>query len=241
MFKRVVLGVLFFVAIGAVWAPARAQEPADSAGGYGAKLVQEAAAESAAPAGELAESTGPAPLPGDVITLKSGKKLTGVQVLRELPNVVEIEIQPGMEALKLPRKQVQSIQYDDIDPIKQKRLQAMQPPPAAPDVIPGEELSQEFNQKLKAPLSDAVMTFQDIGVMKLMMQLSEQVGVELQVEESAKQLPADQRVRSFEIKPGTSLFTFLQTDFLAAYPALKVLYKYDKIVLTGADAPAPAG
>jgi hypothetical protein len=64
------------------------------------------------------------------------------------------------------------------------------------------------------------------------------VGVELQVEEAAKQLPADQRIRSFEIKPGTSLFTFLQTDFLVAYPALKVLYKYDKIVLTGADAPA---
>lgn len=239
MFKRLVLCVMIGALAGAVaWAQEEAaQKPAASDDTAGAK-PDKAPKDGAGAEPAAAESAAPPALPGDVITLKSGKKLAGVQVLRELPNVVEVEVQEGLEPLKLPRKQVVSIQYDDIDPIRQRRLEEMKAAAPGPDIIPGEKLSPEFNLKLKNSLSDAPLSFKDIGFANLLTKLCEQIGVELQIEDSARKLPMDQRIRSFEIKPGTSLFTFLQTDFVTAYPTLTVMYKYDKIIVEGKEAEA---
>ena len=240
MLKRCVLCAWIGVLCGAmVWAQ---ENPPEKPGADKAAAEEKAGDTTADGAGEAAAPEKPAViLPGDIITLKSGKKLTGIQVLRELPTVIEVEVQEGMEPLKLPRKQVQSIEYDNTDPVRQRRLEAFRTETAPPDIIPGEELSQEFNHKLKAPLSTEALSLKDIGFMNLLAKLCEKSGVELQVEESAKKLPMDQRIKSFEIPAGASLFTFLQTDFVAAYPALKVSYQYDKIVISGKEAEAGAG
>jgi hypothetical protein len=52
-------------------------------------------------------------LPGDVIYLKSGKKITGVQVLRELPDKIEVQVNEKIEPMTLPRRMVKSIEYDN--------------------------------------------------------------------------------------------------------------------------------
>jgi len=77
-------------------------------------------AEAGAASSDADAEPGPA-LEGDVITLKSGKRLAGVQVLRETPMGVQVEFLPGVAPLEIPRKQVASIDYDDIDPLKQRR------------------------------------------------------------------------------------------------------------------------
>ncbi len=168
-------------------------------------------------------------LQGDIITLKSGKKMYGVQVLRELPDKIEVQVKEGMEPLVLPRRLIQSIQYDNIDPLRSKIFQEVQGQSKNEGVIPGEELSQEFNQKMKAPLSDQPLVYQNIGILKLLAELTQKVGVGLEVDESMKSMPMEQRIKSFEIPPGTSLYKFLQTDFANAYPQVSITYKFDKI------------
>lgn len=171
-------------------------------------------------------------LQGDVITLKSGKKMYGVQVLRELPDKVEVQVKEGLEPLTLPRRLIQSIQYDNIDPLREKIHQEIQSQSKDSDLIPGEELSQDFNQKMRKPLSDQPLTYQNIGILKLLAELTQKVGVGLEVDESIKSLPMEERIRSFEIPAGTSLYKFLQTDFANAYPKVSVTYKYDKICIS---------
>ncbi|HOL20721.1 MAG TPA: hypothetical protein PK813_10845 [Candidatus Hydrogenedens sp.] len=178
-------------------------------------------------------------IPGDVIYLKSGKKMKGVQVLRELPDKIEVQISENIEPLILPRRLVQSIEYDNIDPLKEKGLkeELAKTQSNAEDIIPGEELSKEFNQKMIAPLSDQPIVYENEGLLKILNDLTNKIGVKLEVDESIKTIPLEQRKKSFNISPGTSLYKFLQTDFATAYPMISVIYKYDKVNISLKTAP----
>ncbi|MCX8064829.1 MAG: hypothetical protein N3G21_06610 [Candidatus Hydrogenedentes bacterium] len=176
-------------------------------------------------------------LQGDVITFKSGKKMYGVQVLRELPDKVEVQIREGIEPLLLPRRLIQNIQYDNIDLLREKIQKDIQNQTKDTDLIPGEELSQEFNQKMRKPLSDQPLSYQNIGILKLLAELTQKVGVGIEVDESIRSLPMEDRIRSFEIPAGTSLYKFLQTDFANAYPKVSIAYKFDKIYISLKNTP----
>ncbi|MCX7759458.1 MAG: hypothetical protein N2169_07640 [bacterium] len=177
-------------------------------------------------------------IPGDVIYLKSGKKMKGVQVLRELPDKIEVQISENMEPLILPRRLVQNIEYDNIDPLREKRQkEILSKSPTNEDIIAGEELSQEFNQKMRAPLSDQPIVYDNQGLLVILNELANKVGVKLEVDDSIKTIPGEQRRKSFQIPPGTSLYKFLQTDFASAYPMVSVTYKYDKIYISLKSSP----
>lgn len=172
-------------------------------------------------------------IPGDIIYFKSGKKMSGVQVLRELPDKIEVQVSENTEPLLLPRRLIKSIEYDNIDPLKEKRqkdLLSSQKPDE--NVIPGEELSQEFNQKMRIPLSDTVISYKDEGLLKILGELTQKAGVTLEIDESIRTIPPEERKKSFEIPAGTSLYKFLQTDFAVACPNIQITYKYDKIYIS---------
>jgi len=185
-------------------------------------------------------------LPGDVIYLKSGKKITGVQVLRELPDKIEVQVNEKIEPMTLPRRMVKSIEYDNIDPLREKhQKEILSKQQQSEDIIPGEELSQDFNQKMRAPLSDQTISYNNEGLLKILGELTQKAGVKLEVDQSIQTIPQRERKKSFEIPAGTSLYKFLQTDFAAAFPNISITYKYDKIYISlknsGApEVPAPA-
>ena len=186
----------------------------------------------------LADEAGQAPpesslpsIEGDIVTLVSGKQLSGVQVLRETPVYIEIEVLEGLEPLRIPRKQVQRIVYDDIDPIARRRGQSYATE-TSPEVILGEELSAGFHRKLTAPLSDTPIEIADQGFVMTLNYLAELAGVTIEVTEEARRLPRDLRIRSFSIPAKTTLFSFLQSDFPKAFPALKVAYEFDKVIVS---------
>lgn len=172
-------------------------------------------------------------IPGDIIYFKSGKKMTGIQVLRELPDKIEVQVSENTESLLLPRRLIKSIEYDNIDPLKEKRQKEIQSAQQLNEnVIPGEELSQEFNQKMRAPLSDTVISYKDEGLLKILGELTQKAGVTLEIDESIKTIPLEERKKSFEIPAGTSLYKFLQTDFATTFPNIQITYKYDKICIS---------
>lgn len=172
-------------------------------------------------------------VPGDIIYFKSGKKMSGVQVLRELPDKIEVQVSENVEPLLLPRRLIKSIEYDNIDPLKEKRQKEVLSSQQSNDnIIPGEELSQEFNQKMRTPLSDSVISYKDEGFLKILGELTKKIGVTLEIDESIKTIPPEERKKSFEISAGTSLYKFLQTDFATACPNIQITYKYDKIYVS---------
>lgn len=185
-------------------------------------------------------------LPGDVIYFKSGKKMQGIQVLRELPDKIEVQVNENLEPMFLPRRMIKSIEYDNIEPLREKhKKEILSKQQQSEDIIPGEELSQEFNQKMRAPLSDQTISYNNEGLLKILGELTQKVGVKLEVDESIKTIPQEERIKSFEIPAGTSLYKFLQTDFAAAFPNISITYKYDKIYIAlkdsgASESPAPA-
>ncbi len=173
-------------------------------------------------------------IPGDIVYFKSGKKMIGVQVLRELPDKIEIQVSENVEPLLLPRRLIKSIEYDNIDPLREKRQKEILSSLQHEDdkIIPGEELSQEFNQKMRTPLSDTVITYKDEGLLKILGELTQKIGVKLEIDESIRTIPLEERKKSFEIPAGTSLYKFLQTDFATTCPNIQITYKYDKIFVS---------
>lgn len=169
-------------------------------------------------------------LPGDVIIFTTGKKMVGVQVLRELPDKIEVQARDGIDPIYLPRQFIKEIIYDDIDPLREKRLKALGiTTPSGEGLIPGEELSQEFNQKMRAPLSNEPIIFKDTGFPRMLTDLANRIGVKIEFDEAIKGIPIPERIKNFEIPPGTSLYKFLQTDFANAFPNISVTFKYDTI------------
>lgn len=183
----------------------------------------------------------PVVLDGDIITLKTGTTLSSVQVLKETPLMVVVQIREGVPPLNIPRRQVVSIKYDDIDPNKQPKPLAPSPQASEGDMFKAEELSPEFHRKITAPLSDQVISFKDAYCLQVLEKLGQQAGITLEIGEPAKQAIPKEPVCSFEVKPGTSLLSFIQDLFIGAYPELKAFYPFDKIVMTTKAAAAPSG
>jgi len=179
-----------------------------------------------------AKESPPVKLEGDIITLKTGTTLSSVQVMKETPLTVVVRIREGVPPLELPRRQVVSIKYDDIDPNRQPQASSAPPQAPPPDMFKAEELSPEFHRKITAPLSEQPLSFQQADCAQMLQDLSKKAGINLEINDAAKPLFPKEPVCSFEIKPGTSLLSFLQDMFIKAYPELKALYPFDKVMIT---------
>lgn len=184
------------------------------------------------------------PLPGDVVVLKNGKSITGIQVLRETPVAVEIVTAPGAEPMRVPRKQVQEVQYDDVDPSHMPEV--VPEVAAAPDIMEGNELQPEFHAKLMKPLSDAPISFENTDVVEMLRDLRERAGVPLVMLPGVHNTPVAARQWTVTIPAGTPLMSLLQDAFAKQFPKFQVVFEFDRVVVkTEQDvlppaAPAPA-
>ncbi len=183
----------------------------------------------------------PVILDGDIITLKTGTTLSSVQVLKETPLMVVVQVREGVPPLNIPRRQVVSIKYDDIDPNKQPKPPAASTQAPEGDMLKAEELSPEFHKKITAPLSDQVISFKGANCLQVLEKLGQQAGIIVEINEPARQVLPKNPECSFEVPPGTSLLSFIQDLFIGAYPELKAFYPFDKIVLTTKTAASASG
>ena len=198
-----------------------ARESAEKKTGADEKKKGAEGTEAAKPAAPAVE------IKGDVVTLKSGAQLKGVQVLSQTASEVEVDVGAGV-VLAIPRRQVQDIQFDDIEPKRTK-----QPADASQkgDLFPGNKLKPEVSGKLTAPLQQPIK-YEKTDLVKVLGELSERCGVAIVVDEPVKSLPENERLWTLETRPGTNLMGVLQDDFLKKFPALAVVYQFDKLLVT---------
>jgi hypothetical protein len=192
----------------------------------------------------------PAALSGDVIHLKSGKIISGGQVIRKAPTTVFVEVLPGVPLLELPLSQVESIEYDEIDSMHERAPVKPAVPETVPDYIQGKELSPELSKKLRRSITDTDISIQDEDYVTVVTRIAERMNIPLTIGPKIQELPAAARRWSANIPAGTSFIVLLYEHLLLAFPRVKETYEYGQIQLTlrrpeepgpGTAPPLPAG
>ncbi len=173
---------------------------------------------------------------GDTVSLKSGKQLRGVKVLRVTPSTVELEYAPGQPVMKLPRRLVTSIEYEN--PANAPASAATGPEKPGGDMMVAEEISAEFNKKLTAPLPGTPLDFKDQDALTVLKGLADRAQVLLAVDPEAQKVPEAQRKLTLAVPAGATLSTLLREGFRTAVPALKFSLQFDKILVTSTEAEA---
>jgi hypothetical protein len=193
----------------------------------------EAAEPSPAPEFAAAVPATPAPLLGDTIHFKSGGMLCGVQVLREKLDVFEVEVLEGVEPITIPREQVDRIEYDDIDILRERRhKQLLGNGASGGDVVQGEEVAVELFEKLTATLPAEPISYENKDFIEILNDLAEQFQFKLEIAEPVKQIPVEERTISLETRPGSTLVNVLRTSLLERFPSLEMTYKFDTVVIS---------
>ena len=200
--------------------PRAGKEPVYKKGGTGKKGEQEAAP-------SKPESTG-VEIKGDTVILKSGAQLRGVQVLSRTASEVEVDVGAGVR-VTIPRRQIQDIKYDDIEP--RRGSQGVDASSQKADIFPGNKLKPEVSEKLTAPMKEPVK-YENVDLVKVLAELSQRFGVTIIVDDPVKSLPENERLWTLETKPDANLTGVLQDEFLRKFPALAVVYQYDKLLVT---------
>ncbi len=230
---------------GVVWAVflvcavmATAQEMPEQTEGSPPPPLPSAPDNTASPA-EPGATPGEAPqlLPGDVITLKNGSVLSGVQVLKKTPTDYEVEILEGSVTLSIPRDQVKSIEYDAKEPSEDRARGIDNTGKKTPSEFPGQRISPALSAKLGADLSDQPIVYENADLVDVMNDLSKRTSIAIEVGQPALDIPADQRKWSFQTQPGkTTLFNLLRDAMPNRFPSLEAVFAFDKILVTSREA-----
>ena len=193
-----------------------------------------------APSYEMEES--------DVVYLKSGKELRGIRIGRENPLYVEIEFLENEAPLQLPRTAIDRIEYAS-DKISGRSEDGLGDVRHVPHVIPGDEVSVEFNRMLTTPMSEEELKLENVDYLVIIRQHAAKFGVMVDVPAELEALDMEQRKFSRVIPAGTTFMNFLRNDLAQIAPDLRVILKFDKLVLqkreemepSAGDIPPPPG
>ena len=138
---------------------------------------------------------------------------------------------PGIPPLKIPKDQIESIAYDEIDPNK-RPSEGTIPAAATPGVVIAKELSPELSRKLATPLAPEDLFLEGMPVLDTLTSLSTRMEVPLQVTDAVRQIPMEELIWKSNPAPGSTFSSLLQDHIVKAYPALALVYEFDQIVLT---------
>jgi hypothetical protein len=178
--------------------------------------------------------------PGDVVKLKNGKELVGVQVVRETPTIVEVQVVPGVEPISLLRKQVVEIVYDNLQASDIKEGAVGAAPMAAPGGGKG-EISIELAQKLGKPVSEEDLVIEGRDVIEVINEFAEKADAAIEIMPEVRQIPDIEREWSVTIPKDTPLTSVLRELLPASFPKLDAELTSDRIRLRLKPADSDAG
>jgi len=212
-------------------APAPVAAPATPAPAPGSTSSAPVAGPNGPPASPApAAAATPAKEEGDVITLKSGAVMKGVQVIRRTPVELLVQVTDDV-TLSIPQKQVANVKLDSIDPVNVTR-QKTDSTPQEGSLIPGDKLSPQLHEKMVAPIPAPPLKFENQDFVVILDDLSKRIGVPIEIDEKVKSLPEDQRKWTYEAKADTTPMAFLQEGLLKQFKNLSMELRFDRIVVT---------
>ena len=167
--------------------------------------------------------------PGDIVTLKDGRQLKGMQVLKATPGAYVVEILRGGVTLSIPRGQVASVTYDAYIPRKDAGQSRVEQP--AESLVPGQRLPSDVVGKLSADISEpSLAAFEGADIVDLLAEIGKRAGLSIQCRESLSELSGEERKWTGRIEPGTTLLRFLE-DGLKTFGQLHWEYRSGRILV----------
>jgi len=138
--------------------------------------------------------------------------------------------------IKIPRRQIDSITYDNIDPIleREKRVAAAK---AAADattaLFPAQKVSPAIGTRLSADISNPQITFDKRDLVEAIAELNklQQVSGLIDVDKPVSSMPAEERLWTYSTTPGTTLAVALDA-LIKAFPKLATVIRDDKLLIT---------
>jgi len=168
---------------------------------------------------------------GDVLHLKSGSMMTGVQILRSTPLNYVVELVPGVEPMLIPRNQVLSVDFDDFDPVRERLKERLFPGSQEVSLASGERVSRALMDKLSAPVSAEPISYNRTDLIAVLEETAERLDVRIRLDESVKQTQPNRRRWTIEISPDTTLMAFLREELVKAFSYLVVQFENDSVIV----------
>lgn len=235
-FRMASLAVLVFCSFAAAQEDDDAAPPAEDDAPPAAGAPSPDGKAVAPPAGGGEATILPKPQGGDKIHMKSGTVMSGVQVLRSNPANYEVQVIAGEEPMLIPRRQVERVEYDDIDPVLDEMRERMFPKPKEVTIASGERVTSELRDKLEAPIGAEVITYQDQDLVAVLNDIKTRTEVKLIVDPSIEERPAGQRKWSLEVPAGRTLMDVLRTDMIGRFNYVEVVLETDTVLVMTKDA-----
>jgi hypothetical protein len=174
-------------------------------------------------------------MPGDVLLLESGSRMTGVQVLRATPQFYEVEVVNGVK-LEIPRRRVKEVIYDDVDPSRDRLKQELFPEEQEVTIASGERVTSALRDKLMAPVSSVPLSYKNRDFAEALDEITAAQGLNLRVHPSIRELPPSDRTWTVEIPADRTLLAYLREDLVGAFDFLEVIFEADRIVVLTKEA-----
>ena len=178
---------------------------------------------------------GLAPDHGDVIELKSGRKLEGLYVVRTTLTEYVVSVYEGV-TIRIPRSQVASVEYDTRHPANVGEEED-----GEVGVLPGARISRELNAQLTQPIFHESRRYESADLLDIVEELREETDVRLKVASEVEDaLSREEREWTIRLDEDTTLLGLLRGPFSERFPQLVVNYEYDEAVITTREAQAEA-
>lgn len=183
------------------------------------------------PAGEVVASPVQhgAWLYGDRVWLKSGRALSGVRIVRQSLFYLEVEVIPGIELLKVPRRQVLSVERGPAAPPPREDPETTEPGDDASDVLAATKTSPGLLRKMAEPFTDTDIVFRDQAIASILRRVADLSGVNITIETPVQVRPVDERSNVVAVRAGSSFDDFLRKNLEPAAPWVVVDFEFDNV------------
>lgn len=193
----------------------------------------DAAPEAAADKSEATEEDSPeVSRNGDTIHFKSGTTMSGVQVLRGTPTYYEVELVEGVDTLKIPRRQVDHVEYDDIDPLRERRRRAREQEREAELLMAlGKEISPDLMSKLTTPIREPQLNIHEGDLVQILQDVAKRFEITIQIHRSVRTIPPPQRKWTLQSTGDNTPLDILREKLTEQFPNLVIDFQFDKILV----------
>lgn len=173
---------------------------------------------------------------GDVLYLKSGMVMSGVQILKSTPFFYEVQLVEGVDPLRINRKQVLRVEYDDIDPARERIRKLLFPSTEEVTLATGERVSRGLMEKLSGPVNAAPLLYDAVDFITILKEVTGRLKVKLTIHPSVENKLPRQRLWTLTTKPDKTLMSLLREDLQNQFKFVEVMFEYDTIVVLTKEA-----
>lgn len=196
-----------------------------------ALLVDTAAAGAQVPDAEKATPPRAEVRHDDQITLKSGRVLQGVKVIRSTPFKLVLEVIPTVEPLEIPVRQVVSILYGEREreSVDESDAEAPESSGDASQILQAVKISPELIKKMSDPLQGKTVNFVRQDLLNTLRSAGILFGVSVDFGPGLERMPLEERIVSLSLPEGGSFEEFIRGSLARELPWLTVDYQYDLV------------